>query len=164
MWVLVGTPAATAPRTPGPFGEGVLCTSAGVQALWWRLAYAVIITTCAACSKSSENPTAQTVATVPEGGSGDAGSVMDSATGDTGPDGGQDSAPNPSSPRQRSTVELAHSTISADWIVARNRLEMKVVSGKASREEISLLLEICQNQKDRLCQKECRKQLKVATH
>ena len=66
--------------------------------------------------------------------------------------------PPPAAP-QRSIVDLARSTTSADWNIARAALEPKVINGAASIDEIRLLDEICKNEKDRACQKMCKRQL-----
>jgi hypothetical protein len=137
----------------------------------WGFAFAVVVV--CACSKSSEtgltSPAASTVAAatgIAEGGGSDAvaapadeagSGVMDASS--------AASAAEPTAPgsgsRQRSLTELAHSTTSANWQIARNVLEPKVAEGRASRDEILLLLEICKNQRDGLCQKECKRKLKT---
>jgi hypothetical protein len=100
----------------------------------------------------------------PETGPGDSGSADSVMAVEAGPGVGDASTATSSGPKPRSLADLVHSTTSTDWQIARNMIETKVVDGKASRTEISLLLEICENQRDKLCQKEARKQLKLATH
>jgi hypothetical protein len=69
--------------------------------------------------------------------------------------------PPPPPPPQRSLLDLAHSTTSADWQKARVVLEPRVVGGTASVDEVRLLLEICENQRDRACKRACHKALKI---
>jgi hypothetical protein len=124
-----------------------------------------------ACSKSSEEAAAQSMgesgvavveAAAPPAPPTAGGPEAGPAPGDSDPASAATTGPSGLPAKHaRSVVELAHSTTSADWQVARNILEPKVVAGKASRDEILLLLEICKNQRDGLCEKESKKQLRL---
>jgi len=68
--------------------------------------------------------------------------------------------PTPSAAPQKTVQELANSTVSADWWIARRILEPKVSGGTATVEEIHLLSQICKDQHDKPCMKMCARALK----
>jgi len=62
-------------------------------------------------------------------------------------------------PPSRSVADLANSTVSADWWLARRILEPRVRSGSGSVEDVRLLLKVCKDQHDGPCQKMCKRVL-----
>jgi serine/threonine protein kinase len=62
-------------------------------------------------------------------------------------------------PATRSVADLANSTASADWWLARRVLEPKVRSGSGTVDDVHLLLKVCKDQHDGPCQKMCKRVL-----